>query len=201
LQQFYTFTDYLNALIQPSAESCPSIATAKDYKEAEISAHRQIQAESFPDEVFHSKSGKTLPPNSRLLCLAPELDISTNLIRVGGRLRQINSLEEDNIHPIVLDPHHPLTKLIIKDFDDCLHHPEPERVFSELRRKYWILRTSSCQTSSAPVHTMPEMVGRRNEKRLGIIFKCMTTCAVHIDLLASLDSDSFLMALRRFIAR
>lgn len=36
---------------------------------------------------------------------------------------------------------------------------------------------------------------------LGDHFKCMTTRAVHIDLLASLDSDSFLMALRRFIAR
>ncbi|XP_042607435.1 uncharacterized protein LOC109111620 [Cyprinus carpio] len=43
--------------------------------------------------------------------------------------------------------------------------------------------------------------GRRNEKRWGIIFKCMTTRAVHIDLLTSMDSDSFLMALRRFIAR
>ncbi|KAL0195042.1 hypothetical protein M9458_008614, partial [Cirrhinus mrigala] len=239
-QPFHTFTDYLNALLQPSAESPPSIATAEDYKEAELTALHQIQAESFPDEVFHLKSCKTLPANSRLLCLAPELDISTNLIRVGGRLRQISSLGEDSIHPIILDPHHPLTKLIIKDYDDRLHHPGPERVFSELRRKYWILRgraavrhhqrqCTECQKWRAKPHP-PRMadlpparlrihqpvfystgidcfgpylikVGRRNEKRWGIIFKCMTTRAVHIDLLASLDSDSFLMALRRFIAR
>lgn len=44
-------------------------------------------------------------------------------------------------------------------------------------------------------------VGRRNEKRWGILFKCLTTCAIHIDLLHSLDTDSFLMALRRFISR
>lgn len=44
-------------------------------------------------------------------------------------------------------------------------------------------------------------IGRRNEKRWGIIFKCMTTRAVHLDLLDSLDTDAFLMALRRFIAR
>ncbi|KAL0186159.1 hypothetical protein M9458_017829, partial [Cirrhinus mrigala] len=239
-QQFHTFTDYLNALLQPSAESPPSIATAEGYKEAELTALHQIQAESFPDEVFHLKSGKTLPANSRLLCLAPELDISTNLIRVGGRLRQISSLGEDNIHPIILDPHHPLTKLIIKDYDVRLHHPGPERVFSELRRKYWILRgraavrhhqrqCTECQKWRAKPHP-PRMadlpparlrihqpvfystgidcfgpylikVGRQNEKRWGIIFKCMTTRAVHIDLLASLDRDSFLMALRRFIAR
>lgn len=44
-------------------------------------------------------------------------------------------------------------------------------------------------------------VGRRHEKRWGILFKCLTTPAVHVDVLSSMDSDSFLMALRRFIAR
>lgn len=32
-------------------------------------------------------------------------------------------------------------------------------------------------------------------------FKCLTTRAVYIDVLHKLDSDSFLMALRRFTAR
>ncbi|KAE8289497.1 hypothetical protein D5F01_LYC11199 [Larimichthys crocea] len=44
-------------------------------------------------------------------------------------------------------------------------------------------------------------IGRRTEKRWGIVFKCLTTHAVHLDLLASMDTDSFLMGLRRFIAR
>lgn len=44
-------------------------------------------------------------------------------------------------------------------------------------------------------------VGRRNEKKWGTLFKCLTTRAVYIDVLHRLDSDSFLMALRRFIAR
>ena len=44
-------------------------------------------------------------------------------------------------------------------------------------------------------------IGRRNEKRWGLLFKCLTTRAVHIDVLTSLDQDSFLMALRRFISR
>lgn len=43
--------------------------------------------------------------------------------------------------------------------------------------------------------------GRRSEKRWGIIFKCLTTRCIHLDLLTSLDSDAFLLALRRFIAR
>lgn len=44
-------------------------------------------------------------------------------------------------------------------------------------------------------------IGRRTEKRWGTIFKCLTTRAVHIELLNSLDVDAFLLALRRFIAR
>ena len=44
-------------------------------------------------------------------------------------------------------------------------------------------------------------MGRRLEKRWGIIFKCLTTRAVHLDLLTNIDADSFLKALRRFIAR
>lgn len=44
-------------------------------------------------------------------------------------------------------------------------------------------------------------VGRRTEKRWGILFKCLTTRAVHLDLLVNMDVDSFLMSLRRFIAR
>ena len=44
-------------------------------------------------------------------------------------------------------------------------------------------------------------VGRRHEKRWGIIFKCLTTRAVHLALLSNMDADAYLMALRRFIAR
>ncbi|KAK7933404.1 hypothetical protein WMY93_004300 [Mugilogobius chulae] len=44
-------------------------------------------------------------------------------------------------------------------------------------------------------------IGRRQEKRWGIIFKCLTTRCVHLDLLSGMDTDCFLMALRRFIAR
>lgn len=35
----------------------------------------------------------------------------------------------------------------------------------------------------------------------GIIFKCLTIRAAHLDLLCSIDTDSFLMALRQFVAR
>ncbi|KAI2661983.1 ORF V: Enzymatic polyprotein [Labeo rohita] len=84
------------------------------------------------------ESGKTVKPNSRVVALAPEMDPSNGLIRVGGRLRRVTDLADSILHP---------------------------------------------------------------EKRWGVLFKCLTTRAVHLDLLPSLSTDSFLMALRRFIAR
>lgn len=44
-------------------------------------------------------------------------------------------------------------------------------------------------------------VGRRHEKRWGTTFKCLTTRAVHLDLLPTTGTDSFLMAFWRFVAR
>ncbi|KAL1269771.1 hypothetical protein QQF64_032060 [Cirrhinus molitorella] len=78
--------------------------------------------------------------SSRLLCLTPEYDSTTHLIRVGGRLRWTEQLDESAIRPIVLDVKHSISRLIIQDCDESLHHPGAERVFTEVRCKYWILR-------------------------------------------------------------
>ncbi|KAL1282342.1 hypothetical protein QQF64_001145 [Cirrhinus molitorella] len=178
--------------------------------------------------------------HSRLANLAPEWDSLTDLIRVGGRLRKLADSDPEQIHPIVLDPKHNLTKLLIKEFDERLLHPGTERLSAEMRRQYWILRgrqaikhhqinCPSCQRWRAQPR-VPQMadlpperlrllcppfystgvdcfgpyvvkIGRRNEKRWGLILKCLTTRAVHIELLNSMDADAFLLALCRFIAR
>lgn len=44
-------------------------------------------------------------------------------------------------------------------------------------------------------------IGRRREKRWGVLFTCLATRAVHLELAASLSSDSAILALRRLVAR
>ncbi len=109
-------------------------------REAEAVLLRLCQLQSFPEEVSALKAQKPVPVHSRLVSLAPEWDPLTNMIRVGGRLRRLANSDPEQIHPIVLDSRHAVTKLLIKEFDERLLHPGAERVYAEIRRQYWILR-------------------------------------------------------------
>lgn len=236
VSQYQNWSDFIVATEQArtQADKVSTGATAENL------ILQQAQASCFPDELNALQKGKPLHRQSRLLSLSPELDSDVGLMRVGGRLRRSQDLDPDIIHPIILDPKHPTTQLIIKDYDESLLHPGPERVFGELRRKYWIVggrpairkHQHSCREcqrwkSSPEVPKMADLPparlrlfkppfwstgvdcfgpfviyqGRRTEKRWGIIFKCLTTRCLHLDLLGSLDVDAFLLALRRFISR
>lgn len=140
----------------------------------------------------------------------------------------------------MLDPNHIVTKLLIKDYNNKLCHPGPERVFAEKRRNFWVLRgreaicrqqhlCKECHKKWKAKPVIPKMadlppgrlrlqkppfystgidcfgpfhikIGRCCEKRWGIIFKCLTTRCIHVDLLTFIYTDSFLMALRWFVA-
>lgn len=79
-----------------------------------VSLLQQCQEESFPLDVEQLKAGKPLAHNSHLKTLAPEIDSKTLLIKVGGHLRHSSHIEQDTIHPIILDAKHPITQLIIQ---------------------------------------------------------------------------------------
>lgn len=140
-QQGRTLRDYLKvvALQLHGAANPATSLMADDFAAAELEALKQAPRDSFPDEVAELTANKAVARSSRLITLAPELDEATGLIWVGGRLCCNSNLTLDAVHPIILDPKHPITRLIIQDYDKRLYHPGPERVFAEIRRKFWVL--------------------------------------------------------------
>ncbi|XP_076857121.1 uncharacterized protein LOC143511024 [Brachyhypopomus gauderio] len=238
--QYNSWSELVDATYQSQHGAAATSMSAPARIDTEVTLLKRAQADSFPEELGALQHDCPIRPSSRLISLSPEYDCTLGLIRVGGRLRKAVDLPKDSIHPIVLAPDHPITQLLVKDYDNRLLHAGPERVFAEIRRAYWILR--GCQAirkhqrhcvecrkwRSKP--TTPKMadlpaarlrlnkppfwstrvdcfgpyivkIGRRQEKRWGIILKCLTSRCVHLDLMPSMDTDSFLLALRRFIAR
>ena len=212
--------------------------TTAELHNAEIIAVRRSQVDSFHSDFEALKSNKRLPVKSRLSALNPYVD-EVGCLRVGGRLRKA-PLPEDSRHPLILDPKHEITHLIVMHHHLRLYCTSNKHVLNELRQKYWILKglatvqkfTSSCPSCrrlrakpEPPVmadlpdsrlgyqqppfantgvdYFGPMLVrhGRKTEKRYGVLFTCLTTRAVHLEIAHSLDTDSCLMAIRRMIAR
>ncbi|KAL0165842.1 hypothetical protein M9458_037686, partial [Cirrhinus mrigala] len=227
VHQFTTWRDLVEATVQKlqGAAGDNRVLSADDYRTAETLILRRAQQDSFTEEFGLLRNGKSVQRNSRLLMLSPELDETDELIKVGGRLRCSEDLDPATVYPIILDHRHPTTKLLIQDYDSRLGHPGPERVFAEIRRKgnstipAYLHRLSAMEIKSTssedgrPTYSTPTpfisqrftqrgwTVDRRTEKRWGIIFKCLTTRCVHLEILTNMNADSFLMALRRFIGR
>ncbi len=89
---------------------------------------------------------------------------------MGGRLRCCSKAELDFIHPIVLDPQHPVTKLIIKDHDDEKDHHFGECWEREIRSIKTALQvTLGGQTVTEEVlrTVLIEIEGILNSKPLG----------------------------------
>lgn len=44
------------------------------------------------------------------------------------------------------------------------------------------------------------VIGRRKNKSYGLLITCLSSRAVHLEVLDTMDADSFIMALRRFVS-
>ena len=84
------------------------------------------------------------------------------------------------------------------------HHAKPaEQLMASLPRERVDVGKNPPFTYTGVDYFGPMSVKYRRGtvKRYGCIFTCLVTRAVHIEVAHSMDSDSFLMALHRFIAR
>ncbi|XP_055920890.1 uncharacterized protein LOC129952362 [Eupeodes corollae] len=199
----------------------PPCLTSVDLAKAENYLFRLCQAESFPEEISALKSSDKEPfkaevvRTSSIYKLSPYLDENSTM-RVKGRIDAAYGIPLNTKRPIILPNNHYITEIIISSYHYRFCHQNDETVINELRQKclpqpprMGDLPAARLQPFTRPFSFIGMdyfgplfvTVGRRLEKRWGVLITCMTVRAIHIEVAHSLSTDSCIMALKRFIAR
>ena len=197
----------------------------------ESEALRKIQGEERQKnrDLVRVKKAE-IKKTSTLYRLDPFLD-QNGLLRVGGRFSRSQVFPDNFKYPIILTKKSFVVDLIIRDAHEKVAHSGCGITLGTLRSRYWIINANSivrhfiskCVTcrrlrgvvgeqrmAPAPPFTYcgvdyfgPFYIKERRKelKRYGALFTCLSSRAVHIETANSLETDSFLNALRRFIAR
>ena len=133
-------------------------------------------------------------------------------------MKNSDLFDESRKHPILLPKDHKISMLITKQSHGDLYHPGVMRVVSEVRKKYWVIEVRTLAkkigkkcivTPGYPFeNTSVDYFGpfyvkygrRQRIKAYGAIFTCLTTRAIHLELVTDLTADRFLQTLRRFMS-
>ena len=196
---------------------------------AKVSLLKQAQKQHFASEFRCLVSNGVVNKSSSISSLSPYID-EDGLIRVGGRTGE-HPIIVPTTHPVsqVLVLHyHGIShsglewtlSLIRQEYWIPRARPLVRKVINQCvvcRRLYAKPNTQIMANlplerlqSDIPVFTNsgvdvfgPILIRnyRSDIKRYGLLFTCMSVRAIHIEKLNSLDTDSFINAFRRFIAR
>ncbi|GFU51276.1 integrase catalytic domain-containing protein [Trichonephila clavipes] len=117
--------------------------------------------------------------------------------------------------PIILPSNHPVVKALIIYKHAQLGHAGVQMLMYTLRESYWILKGRKtikeviktciiCKRFNAKLISVSEGLlpqDRNGEKNWILILTCAVYRAIHLELLTTVSTESFLLGLRRFIAR
>lgn len=125
-------TQYLDTLTGP--------LSVQELALAERKLMTVAQRQMFPEEYFYfdGKLPTPLSKNNTLSRLDVFLDVN-KILRVGGRLRNIQNFNFNKKHPILLCGKHRFTALLFRDEHKRLLHAGPQLLLSNLREKWWPL--------------------------------------------------------------
>nr|XP_029710301.1 uncharacterized protein LOC109422104 [Aedes albopictus] len=195
--------------------------------DAKMQLARAAQYAAYKPELELLQKGNELPPKHKLSALHPFLD-SQGTMRVGGRL-QNSAYPYDVKHPAILPANHKVTELLLRDIHLRNLHAGPNLLTATVNQhsRMYSLRATQREDSvtahgSLPV---PRVTGTRAFTHVGVdyagplkvhascvrgvkttkgyivVFVCMATKAVHLEVASDLSTNTFICALKRFISR
>ncbi|PFX14799.1 hypothetical protein AWC38_SpisGene21018 [Stylophora pistillata] len=143
--------------------------------------------------LYKQEFNPDISPSGPLGILDPYKD-SNSIIRVGGQLN-LSDILGQCYHPAILPKTSHVTEIIIRPY----HHKEQR--LAELQNDQ--LETAPPFTNCAVDYFGPFMIreGCKDLKHYGVLFTCMASTAVHVEVSATLETNSFINAFRRFVSR
>lgn len=109
-----------------------------EISKSELLIYRRAQSDMYLTEIDCVRNQRSIPKLSPLLKF-PIIITNDKLLRLSGRLDNAdNDLSYESKHPIMLDPRHAVTTLIIKHHHNKNTHIGQETIISNLRKVYWI---------------------------------------------------------------
>ncbi|GBP84514.1 hypothetical protein EVAR_12653_1 [Eumeta japonica] len=152
---------------------------------------QKAQRDNFGDELRCIKR-RTDAQKSKLRNMCVELD-QDDVMRATGRLDRHQSLDAEKT-PLRASYSSVNGAEYIDETDDAATGELPTE---RLKAHEPPFNCSAIDYFGPMIVT----VGRRTEKRWGVLITCLTTRAVHLEIAASLTPSSAILALRRFMAR
>jgi len=110
--------------------------SCSELQEAEMSLIRFAQMEGYAKEYKTLKMGSSIEERSPILPLDPFFDVSSQVIRVGGRLQSAPEVVECK-HQYLLPYDHHISRLIVRDTHLKLAHAGSEAIIASVRQKFW----------------------------------------------------------------
>jgi len=111
--------------------------TIEEFAAAEVKWCQSAQLDAYPNEVSDLMKNKKIDRSSKIYTLNPIID-DNKVLRLEGRIRKSKDIPQWTKQPIILDPHHPYTRLLVQHFHSEAHHNGMEMVANKLRQRYSI---------------------------------------------------------------
>lgn len=112
--------------------------TVRELCEARDFWVRDAQGGAFESELRCLRNDTPIGKSSRLKALNPILS-SDNIVRVGGRLANAETLSPHARSPSIIPKRSPLSALIVADAHNQTLHGGPSLMLAYMRRSYWVI--------------------------------------------------------------
>ncbi|KAL9986303.1 hypothetical protein ACROYT_G000434 [Oculina patagonica] len=173
----------------------------------ELSCLQNKETDAKRTKSVQTDRRRSVKKSSSIVKLDPEL--RDGLLCVGGRLRRA-PIEEEQWHPVILPKKHHVVDLIIRHYHLLSGHSGQERRQAPVGAQKMSDLPADRVTPDKPPFSFvgvdcfgPFWVKRARSqvKRYGVLFTCLVSRAIHIEVAQSMDTDAFVNSMRRFIAR